>query len=238
MEIAQQIQISLLPEASPEYSGIELAGRCTSAAHVGGDYYDFFRRDEHTVDLLIADVSGHSVGAALIMAEVRTLLRAQAGSIHSVSSILQSLNRQLYDDLTRAELFITMFYASYNTATGRLSYANAGHNHPMISRSGQESCIELDADGLIIGVKPSVVFEERSIELQKGDVVLFYTDGLTEANSPDGEFFGNERVCKHLGSVSHLSVKEIIDSFYRAITIFTESDTLQDDVSVVVLKIL
>jgi sigma-B regulation protein RsbU (phosphoserine phosphatase) len=238
MEIAQQIQLSFLPESAPELSGIEMGGRCISAAHVGGDYYDFFLRDEQTVDLLIADVSGHSVGAALVMSEVRTLLRAQVNSAHNASTILQSLNKQLYEDLTRAELFITMFYAKYNASTGRLSYANAGHNHPMICRRGQSACIELDAEGLILGVKHSVVFEERTIELQKGDVLLFYTDGLTEATNPEGDMFENGRVCRQLGSVSHLPVKEIIDSFYRAVTDFTGSTTLQDDVSIVVLKIL
>jgi sigma-B regulation protein RsbU (phosphoserine phosphatase) len=238
MEIAQQIQLSLLPGSPPELAGIEIGGRCVSAAHVGGDYYDFFLQDEHTIDMLIADVSGHSVGAALIMAEVRTLLRAQVNSSHNASSILQSLNAQLYDDLTRAELFITMFYAKYNSATGRLSYANAGHNHPMICRQGQPACIELDAEGLIIGVKQSVVFEELFIELHKGDVLFFYTDGLTEATNPDGEMFQNWRVCQQLGNVSHLPAKDIIDSFYRAVADFTESTTLQDDISIVVLKIM
>ncbi len=238
MEIAQQIQISLLPESVPEFFGLEIAGRCMSAAHVGGDYYDFFPRNEQTLDMLIADVSGHSVGAALIMAEVRTLLRAQVNSSHSASAILNTLNSQLYDDLTRAELFITMFYAKYNSATGRLSYSNAGHNHPLIRRVGEASCIELDTEGLIIGVKPSVVFEERFIELLGGDVLLFYTDGLTEAYDHNGEMFGIERVCGHLGKVVNLSAKEIIDSFYKEIIEFTGSRTLQDDVSIVALKIL
>jgi sigma-B regulation protein RsbU (phosphoserine phosphatase) len=238
MEIAQQIQLSFLPESPPELFGIEMGGRCISAAHVGGDYYDFFRRDEQTVDLLIADVSGHSVGAALVMSEVRTLLRAQVNSAHNASAILQSLNTLLYDDLTRAELFITMFYAKYNASTGRLSYANAGHNHPVIYRKGQSACIELDAEGLILGVKRSVMFEERTIELKKGDVVLFYTDGLTEAANPAGDMFENWRVCSQLGSVSHLPVQGIIDSFYLAVTEFTGSMTLQDDISIVVLKIL
>jgi len=237
MEIAQQIQLSFLPESPPELFGIEMGGRCISAAHVGGDYYDFFRRDEQTVDLLIADVSGHSVGAALVMSEVRTLLRAQVNSSHNASSILQSLNNQLYDDLTRAELFITMFYAKYNATTGRLSYANAGHNHPMICRKGVSACIELDAEGLILGVKRSVVFEERSIDLQKGDVLLFYTDGLTEATNPEGELFENQRVCSQLGNVAHLPIEEIIDSFYQSVSDFTGSTTLQDDISIVVLKI-
>jgi phosphoserine phosphatase RsbU/P len=238
MEIAQQIQLSFLPDSPPELSGIEMGGRCISAAHVGGDYYDFFRHDEQTVDLLIADVSGHSVGAALVMSEVRTLLRAQANSTHNASSILQNLNTQLYDDLTRAELFITMFYAKYNASTGRLSYANAGHNHPMICRKGQNACIELDAEGLILGVKPAVIFEERTIALQKGDVLLFYTDGLTEATDPRGEMFENGRICSHLGGVSDLPIQEIIDSFYQAVTEFTGSTTLQDDITIVVLKIL
>ena len=238
MEIAQQIQISLLPDAAPRIPGIELGGRCISAAHVGGDYYDFFQRDEHTVDILIADVSGHSVGAALIMSEVRTLLRAQVNSAHSSSAILQVLNRLLYDDLTRAELFITMFYAKYNAATGRLSYGNAGHNRPLISREGQTACLELDAEGLILGVKESVVFEERAVELKKGDVVLLYTDGLTEASSPDGAMFGTGRVCSHLSAVRHLTPAEIIDSFYAAISDFTGSPVMQDDISLVLLKIL
>lgn len=238
MEIAQQIQLSLLPDAAPELFGVEMGGRCISAAHVGGDYYDFFLRDEHTVDLLIADVSGHSVGAALIMAEVRTLLRPQVNFAHSASSILKLLNSQLYEDLTRAELFITMFYAKYNSATGRLSYANAGHNRPLISREGSLTCIELDAEGLIIGVKPSVIFEERSIELLKGDVLLFYTDGLTETNNTEGEPFGVERVSTQLRALRHMSPHEIINTIYTAVTDFSGSSTLQDDISLVVLKVL
>jgi sigma-B regulation protein RsbU (phosphoserine phosphatase) len=238
MEIAQQIQLSLLPDAAPELFGIEMGGRCISAAHVGGDYYDFFLRDDHSVDLLIADVSGHSVGAALIMAEVRTLLRPQVNTAQSASAVLKQLNSQLHDDLTRAELFITMFYARYNSATGRLSYANAGHNRPLVCREGKDSCIELDAEGLIIGVKPSVIFEERSIELIKGDVILFYTDGLSEATNRTGEQFGNQRVCRQLRQLRHLPAKDIIDSFYTAVTDFTGLDILQDDISLVVLKIL
>jgi len=238
MEIAQQIQLSLLPEKAPELFGVEMYGRCKSAAHVGGDYYDFFLRDDHTVDILIADVSGHSVGAALIMTEVRTLLRPQVNTANSTSALLQLLNTQLYDDLTRAELFITMFYSKYNSATGRLSYSNAGHNRPMIFREGSLSCIELDADGLIIGVKQSVVFEEKSIMLQKGDVLLLYTDGLTEATNQEGEMFGTERVSTHLKSLHHLPAQNIIDSYYEVISDFTGIDTLQDDISLVVMKIM
>lgn len=237
MEIAQQIQLSLLPDKAPEIFGVDLAGRCSSAAHVGGDYYDYFLRNDNTVDVMIADVSGHSVGAALIMSEVRTLLRAQVNTAHSASTILNVLNSQLYDDLTRAELFITMFYAKYNSASGKLTYSNAGHNHPIIHRPNVKACIELDTEGLIIGVKTSVIFEERNILLVSGDVLLFYTDGLTEAYDSEGEMFGTERVCTHLGTVAHLTAKEIIDSIFNEVIRFTGSTTLQDDISMVVLKI-
>lgn len=237
MEIAQQIQLSLFPESPPQFSGIELAGKCVSAAQVGGDYYDYFINNEQALDIIIADVSGHSVGAALIMAEVRTLLRAQTSSSQNASSILQNLNSLLYDDLTRAELFISMFYAKYNAATGKLSYSNAGHNRPMLHRKDEASCLELDAEGLIIGVKPSVIFEERSILLQSGDLLLFYTDGLTEAMNQEEEMFGVGRVCDLLGTLANLPATEIVDSLYRAVSDFTASPLLQDDISVVVLKV-
>lgn len=237
MEIARQIQLSLLPAVPPQITGAQVSGRCLSAAHVGGDYYDYLLRDADTVDLLIADVSGHSVGAALIMSEVRTLLRARIDATQSAGAILMDLNSQLYDDLTRAELFITMFYATYCSKTGRLTYANAGHNHPVVCRPGEFTCTELDADGLIIGVKRQVTFEERVIGLRSGDVVLFYTDGLCEAANPEGEMYQTRRICSHLGAVAHLPAAEIIDSFYTAITEFTGTPVMQDDITLVVLKI-
>lgn len=238
MEIAQQIQLSLLPEEPPDIFGIELAGRCIPATHVGGDYYDFFKRDDHTIDLVIADVSGHSVGAALIMSEVRTLLRAQANRATSPSVILSSLNQQLYDDLNRAELFITMFYARYNAATGKLSYANAGHNRPLVYRYGEESCRELDAEGLILGIKQTVVFEEQAILLRAGDVIFFHTDGIPEAMTQAGELYGTERICQHLSTVGHEPAGRIADSFYEQVQQFSGTQTLQDDISMVVMKIL
>ncbi len=238
MEIAEQIQLSLLPATPPVLSGVELTGRCYPATYVGGDYYDLFKQDDHTIDLLIADVSGHSVGAALIMAEVRTLLRAHAGRTVSPSSILATLNSQLYEDLTRSELFITMFYARYSSATGRLSYANAGHNMPLLYRIGAERCTRLDAEGLILGIKPSVIFEERSINLQQGDTLFLYTDGITEAANHEGELLGIENVCRHLFQHGTLSVDEIADSFHNLVKEYIQSSTPQDDISMVVMKIV
>ena len=238
MEIAQQIQRSFLPDSAPNIAGVDIAGRCISAAHVGGDYFDYFLRDDNTVDIVIADVSGHSVGAALIMSEVRTLLKNEINSRHSPKTILENLNVQLLDDLSRAELFITMFYAKYNAETGVLSYSNAGHNHPVLQRADNEPPRELDAEGLILGVKTGVDFEERTDKLTTGDVLFFYTDGLTEASNSNGDMFGTAGLYDHLSSVLHLPANEIIESFYARIHQFTGSQNLQDDISLVVVKIL
>jgi sigma-B regulation protein RsbU (phosphoserine phosphatase) len=238
MEIAQQIQKSFLPDSAPEIAGVDIAGRCISAAHVGGDYYDYFLRGKQTVDIVIADVSGHSVGAALIMSEVRTLLRAEANSTRSPHAILETLNIQLLDDLTRAELFITMFYAKYDAETGILSYSNAGHNHPVLQSRGESPLRELDTEGLILGVKKDVLFEERTVRLVSGDILLFYTDGLTEACNSRGEMFDTSGVYEHLKTCLHLSADKILDSFYTRVHAFTGSQNLQDDISLVVVKIL
>ncbi|HTY20661.1 MAG TPA: SpoIIE family protein phosphatase, partial [Geobacteraceae bacterium] len=195
LEIAKQIQLSLLPAAPPEFAWAKFAARCVPASQVGGDYFDFFRRGEDTVDFIIADVSGHSVGAALIMVEARSFLRAKVHSTGSAGKMLATLNELLYEDLTKAELFISMFYVKYNVEKRLLTFANAGHNHPFLYSSKERSCTELDADGLILGVRREVTFEEKSIQLQRGDILLLYTDGITEASNPAGDFFGTERLC-------------------------------------------
>jgi sigma-B regulation protein RsbU (phosphoserine phosphatase) len=167
MEIARQIQFSLLPSILPELPGVVFAGICIPAAHVGGDYYDFFLRGDQVIDIVIADVSGHSVGAALIMAETRSLLRARVYSAATAPDVLTLLNELLYEDLTNAELFITMFYVKYNVSSRMLSFASAGHNKPLLFREGAKACIELDAEGLILGVRKSVDFENGAERMRR-----------------------------------------------------------------------
>jgi phosphoserine phosphatase RsbU/P len=238
MEIAKQIQLSLLPAAPPELNRVKIAARCVSAAHVGGDYFDFFRRGDDIVDIIIADVSGHSVGAALIMVEARSFLRAKVHTTASAGKMLATLNELLYDDLTRAELFITMFYLKYNAESRMLTYANAGHNRPMLHRSRGVVCQELDAEGLILGVKREVIFEEESIQLQKGDLLLLYTDGITEAQNKAEEFFGTDRLYAILGNVANELPEQIVEAILQEVTAFTGSPVLADDISMVVMKVL
>jgi len=237
MEIAKQIQLSLLPPAPPPLAGIDCAGRCVSATHIGGDYYDIFLNGDE-VEMVMADVSGHSVGAALMMVETRSVLQAQLQTPHSPAEILEVLNRLLHDDLSRAELFITMSYLSYHLKSGRLRYTNAGHPPPLLYRASGNSFLELDADGLIIGVKKEVSFEERSLNIERGDLLSLYTDGIIEAEGADGELFGTRRLQTILSREHSKPAAEIISAVLSAVRAFSGQVSFKDDISMLVLKFL
>lgn len=242
MEIARQIQLSLLPPAPLRADGILVAGLCLPATHVGGDYFDYFSTKD-TVDLVIADVSGHSVGAAMIMAETRSTLKMgihwleeEADSTGKTAKTLATLNDILFEDLNRADLFITMFYAQYHPATCELTYANAGHNCPLLLHRGEK--LELDAEGLILGVKKGVAFEQKTLFLDRGDALLLYTDGVTEAQNKQGEFFGTSRLWELFLAHAHASPQEIIDAILRELEAFCQSKSFHDDISLVILKVI
>lgn len=250
LEIAKQIQLSLLPGSALQVEGVIIAGFCLPASHVGGDYFDYFCGQDE-VCIVIADVSGHSMGAALIMAETRSTLKAEALRILPIQNrsdklikgagtadILRVLNTLLYDDLIRAELFITMFYMKYNPVSQKLSYANAGHNRPLLLPAGETVCRELDADGIILGVTKEIVFEEKCIVLRQGDLVLLYTDGITEAQNPEGKFFGVDRLAQLFATQSSNSPQEIINKILKDLQTFCSNSSFTDDVSMVVLKVL
>lgn len=237
MEVARQIQRSLLPQQSPRVAGIVCAGRWVPAAQVGGDYYDFFPRDDGSLDMVIADVSGHSVGAALIMIEARSVIRSQARAGGSPAEIAAALNSLLYDDLNRAELFVSLFYASYAPGSRVLTYASAGHNPPLVYRRSGEF-LELDAEGLILGVRQEVPFEERRTRLEPGDLVFLYTDGITETATGSGELFGVERLRRMLREWAGAPPEKIFDAVLDRLAAFSQQATLADDVCMVVLKTL
>ncbi len=237
LQIARTIQMGLLPTRPPLITRISLAGTCVPAREVGGDYYDFLPRGSETLDIIIADVSGHNVGAALLMAEVRTFIQAEARNIRSPGEMLSSLNDFLYEDLSRAELFITMFYLSYDAGTRKLRFANAGHNLPMLWRPDLQTCEWLDTEGLILGVKRGVIFEERNMLLQTGDILVLYTDGIIEAANSSGAFFGEERLQLLLDEYHALPPQQIIDNLLCQVRSFAGSQVLADDVSLVIMKV-
>ncbi len=240
LEIARNIQLSLLPWAPLRREGFLVAGYCLPATHVGGDYFDYFITED-TIDIVIADVSGHSVGAAMIMAETRSTLKMETHwrlkeKTGSAAETLAVLNDLLFEDLNRADSFISMFYVKYHAASRVLSYANAGHNLPMLARRGEKACAELDADGLILGVRKKVDFQEKKLLLEAGDVLLLYTDGITEAQDSRGEFFGVQRLCELFIAHAQHPPERIIAVVLKELETFCQSKTFNDDVSLVILK--
>ena len=240
LEIAKHIQLSLLPDAPLVLPTAELAGVCVPASHVGGDYFDFFHTSD-AVDIVIADVSGHSVGAALIMAEARSTLRAATRKVAGVpvgpAQVLRDLNELLYDDLTRAELFITMFYLKYLPDTRILKYANAGHNKALLLRVDDATCTALDAEGLVLGVRREVDFEERSVGLAAGDRLLLYTDGVTEAENQQGAFFGVAHLGALFSAYRRLPPEALIGALLAEVRAFCGETPIRDDISMLMLQV-
>lgn len=237
LEIAQQIQQSFLLECPHELPGLLMACRCEPAAKVGGDYYDLFTPQEGLVDCVIADITGHSVGSALLMTETRSVLQAKVAASRTPGQLLAEVNDLLHDDLSRAEMQLSMFYARINTISRRLSFANAGHCRPFLYRSHLSAVQELDADGLILGIMRGVRFEEICVELGAGDVLLMYTDGVIEAEGNQGEFFGRERLERLLLEQHERHPREIIDVILAEVNRFIGTRIRTDDIALFVVTV-
>ena len=190
---AADVQRGLLPTTPPVVPGAMLGGLSIPAAAVGGDLYDFIVAPNGEIVLVIADVSGHSISSALLMAMARAIIRDRIAMGLAAHDVLEATNAAMHEDLANACLFITVFCASYDVATGSLTFASGGHNPPLVRRA--DGRVEtLDADGLPIGVLPRVGFELGRCRLDPGDLILLYTDGVVEAGEEHGEPFGEQRL--------------------------------------------
>ena len=241
MEIAGEVQRNLLPRHAPRIPGVELVGRCVSAKRVGGDYYDFFPAPEGGVGVVVADVSGHSIGSGIMMSITRGLLQSEALRSQSPGELLKNVNRLLFEDLSSSDLFITMAYFTFDPCTRRLCLASGGHNPAALLRQKGESPLLLDADGMAIGLLADVDFEERHWELSTGDLLVVYTDGLVEAADPGGVPFGTDRFLAYVQKVRDRPAAEILDGLYKAvwehIGVRDPQNAQQDDITLVILKV-
>ncbi|MDX6641119.1 MAG: phosphoserine phosphatase RsbU/P [Solirubrobacteraceae bacterium] len=233
--MAAGIQRGLLPAEPPQVAGAELAGVCLPAANIGGDYYDFLLDEQGRLVLLIADVAGHSIGSALLMAMARSVLRREVAEGALPAAVLGATNRAMYADLVTAGLFITMFCVIYDPADGRLTFANAGHNPPLLQRPDAPG-LELDADGAAIGFLEDVEFEERTETLGPGDALLLYTDGAVEAQDPRGEQFGEERLADLVAAMAPAGSEALVRAVVDTLNDFTGGAHQGDDITVVALR--
>jgi len=235
MEVAQTIQKSFLPEFAPDVGGFELAALNLPAMEVGGDFYDFIPVSKDKWGLVIADVSGKGVPAALFMTVSRTLVRANALGHYTAAEVIQRANDLISED-DRANMFVTLFYAILDMEKNTLRYVNAGHNPPLLLEGDEGEIVMLEAKGIALGVMPDIRLEEKEISLEDGAVIVFYTDGVTEAVNGEEEQFGQKRLVKVMENNRHRSAQEIIDAIRQAIGDFAGDQPQFDDITLIVLK--
>jgi serine phosphatase RsbU (regulator of sigma subunit)/CHASE1-domain containing sensor protein/anti-sigma regulatory factor (Ser/Thr protein kinase) len=232
---ARSIQHALLPKDLPKLEGWKIAYHYQPAREVGGDFYDFLRLEDGRIGLVIGDVSGKGIAAALVMANTQSVLRAVArrGSI-APGRVLAEANEVLYAYIPSGT-FVTCFYGVLDPESGRLVYANAGHDVPYLQRDGDAQ--ELMARGMPLGLMPGMPYEEKEAVLAAGDDLLLYSDGLVEAHDPEGGMFGFPRLRKLIVAQSAGSGEELVDFLLAELTRFTGEDSEQeDDITLVTLQ--
>jgi phosphoserine phosphatase RsbU/P len=224
-----------LPESAPKVEGAEMAAVNVPALEVGGDFYDFIPVGLNKWGLVIADVSGKGVPAALFMALSRTLVRAYAVGNPTVSEAILRTNNLIADD-ARNSMFVTLFYGVLDTKNRTLTYVSAGHNPPLMLQGHGGDTIMLKAKGVALGIMPDIELEEKEIHLEKGDMVTLYTDGVTEAINKKNEQFGPERLITVVTSNQNLSAAEIIKKVEQEVTEFSQGQPQFDDITLLILK--
>ena len=234
LHLATEIQQRFQPSAPPEMPGFEFQGISFSCYEIGGDYYDFIRRSDGHMLIALGDVSGKGTAAALLMSSVHAAIHAQVSAKSSLDETITSVNQYLAEN-TPANRFVTLFITELDPETGRLKYINAGHNPPLVGRV--DGTIEqLSSGGFPLGIMPGAEFEMGETQLGPGDVLVVYSDGVSEANNLKGDEFGMDRlmdvVRKNLGA----SAAGIRDKVESALSSFTQTAPANDDITLVIVK--
>jgi sigma-B regulation protein RsbU (phosphoserine phosphatase) len=237
LAIARTIQQSLLPGEPPRMAGLDVAGTCLPASNVGGDYFDFLPAGPGSLSFLVADVSGHNLAAALLQTAARAAFRSAVLADPAPDSVLRRASRALHDDLSRSEHFLTAWLGCVDAATGRLAYSDAGHNPALHYRAATRDVRRLASGGIPIGVDGDAEFDAGSVVLESGDVVVAYTDGITEA-SPGamGEQYGEERLAALLDRLAGRPASEVVEAVLADVARHCGERPAGDDRSLVVLR--
>jgi serine phosphatase RsbU (regulator of sigma subunit) len=239
LETAREIQEKLLPHEMPVVSGFEISGTSLPSEQVGGDYFDFLDIGDGQLGIAIADVSGKGIPAALLMANLQASLHAQVFHPGKVAEVAYRINNLLYRS-TDAHMFVTFFYGILDRKRSIFTSTNAGHNQPLLFRS--DGRIErLGEGGLILGFQPDVHYDQQTVAIRPGEVIVLYTDGITEAADPSSEMvaddlFGVERLVDIIQANLNNSAREIQSAILKAITQYTHNAPQYDDITLVVIK--
>jgi len=237
LDIARGIQQSFLPDRPPEIEGMDLAALSLPAREVGGDFYDFIPLPKGKWGLVIADVAGKGVPAAMFMGISRTLVRANAATHSSVAGTICHAN-DVITDSDHSSMFVTLFYGVLDTKEKTLTYVSAGHNYPMMLKDGSIDTILLKAEGIALGVQQHITLEERKIQLDRGDLLILYTDGVTETIDRHEQEFGEDRLIASAQKYTTLPAAEIITRIKDDVIRFGDGQPQFDDITLLVLKVL
>lgn len=234
MRLACKIQMDLLPSDAPVIAGYDLAGRSSPAKAVGGDYFDFIQLDEHRLAVCLGDVAGKGMPAALLMANLQATLRAQTEEKLSAENCIRRSNSLMFKS-TDIDKFVTLFYGILNIDEHVLCYCNAGHNYPFLFNENGEY-VRLDVGGLVLGALEEFDFKEATIPFKQGDMLLIFSDGISEAQNEAGEDFGEERLVEVAAGLKDSAATEVIDGVMQAVSDFTGDKSQFDDMTILVVK--
>lgn len=235
MEIAREVQERLFPQQMPNIPGASVAGHCRPALGVGGDYYDVIDFGDGRTGLAIGDVSGKGISAALLMASLRASLRGVTlDNPRDFAKLMHKVNVLVYE-ASASNRYATFFFAAYDPRTRRLECVNAGHNPPVLLRGDQ--VIRLEADGPVVGLLPFAPYTEQTLILQPGDLLILYTDGISEAMTRDDEEWGEERMISAALAVRGKSAADVLRAIFAAADSFTAGAPQHDDMTLLILRL-
>lgn len=241
MQVAQEIQKTLLPTDFPDLEGYEISSLYQAAKEVGGDYYDFVEVDKDTLGIVVADVSGKGVPGSLVMTMIRTALRTEARGMYNAAEVLARVNDFVVNDMKKG-MFVTIFYVIIDSKRRRLNYASAGHNPMILYRPSAKKTYYLNPKGFPIGIQLAETdlfrnsIESDTIQLAEDDILILYTDGITEAMNGNRNLFGEERFLKVIREHGSLRVKPFVEKLQLEIESFTEGAVQYDDITLVSIK--
>src|SRR6266436_2605382 len=235
VELAAQVQRLFLPVGKPAIAGLEIAGRMQPSRGVSGDYYDYIPIDAHTIQMVIADVAGKGVPAALLMSATAAAMQLEANHDRNMLEIVGRLNTGIHS-VSDGERYVTLLLAEIDTHKRTLRYVNCGHNPALLFRAKTGKLTRMNSSCPPIGISPEEICELASADLIAGDVLVFYTDGVTEAENPLGEEFGTERLSGVVRRGSSLSAEELMVDIFSSAADFCSEVGFNDDVTVLVVK--
>ncbi|MGB5747106.1 MAG: SpoIIE family protein phosphatase [Desulfobacterales bacterium] len=238
LDLAMEVQQNLLPKSDPRLPGLDIAGQSDYCEEIGGDYYDYLQEDENQIGLVVGDVSGHGISAALLMSSARAFLRLRASMGGSLPEIVTDVNRQLTEDVEDSGQFMTLFYGRINIREKTFNWVRAGHDAAFFYDRHSDMFEELGGQGLPLGVSEEAVYEELQRRIKPGQIIVIGTDGIWETHNPQGEMFGKDNLQRIIRAQAAQSAREILMAVIEALEDYRDRQKKkEDDITLVVIKV-